>query len=122
MKHSILLIAVTMLICACSAASDPQIPLASGHYVFQHRFAEQPPIPSIPLDVTISDSHIVVVNPTASDPFPAGVLAEGQLMWNVASKQWVIGHEASDRSAQDVGGCSDGPEGVDLVGKIYWTC
>ena len=122
MKHSILPIAVAMLASGCSAASDPKIPLASGQYVFQHRFAEHPTIPSIPLQVTITDSHIVVVNPTASDPFPAGVLAEGQLMWHVASQQWIIGHEASDRLAQDVAGCSDGPEAVDLSGKIYWTC
>jgi hypothetical protein len=121
MNYLILLTIVTMT-SACSTTSDPQIPLASGQYVFQHRFVEHPTIPSIPLHVTISDSHIVVINPTASDPFPAGVLAEGQLMWHAASKQWVIGHGASDRTAQDVGGCSEGPEVVDLAGKIYWTC
>ena len=121
MRHLFLLIAVTIT-STCSAESDPQIPLASGQYVFQHRFVEHPAIPSIPLHVTISDSRIVVVNPTASDPFPAGVLAEGQLMWHATSKQWIIGHEASDRTAQDVGGCSEGPEVIDLAGKIYWTC
>ena len=122
MKHSLVLMAAAILASACSAAGDPQIPLASGQYVFQHRFAEHPTIPSIQLHVTITDSHIVVVNPTASDPFPAGVLAEGQLMWHTASKQWVIGNEASDKMAQDVGGCSDGPDVVDLADKIYWTC
>lgn len=121
MKHLFLLIAVTIT-STCSAESEPQIPLSSGQYVFQHRFVEHPTIPSIPLHVTISGSHLVVVNPAASDPFPAGVLAEGQLMWHAASKQWVIGHETSDRSAQDVGGCSEGPEVIDLAGKIYWTC
>ena len=122
MKHSLVLIAVATVVSACSAASAPAIPLTSGQYVFQHRFAEHPTIPSIKLQVTISGSHIVVVNPTASDPFPAGTLAEGQLMWHAASQQWIIGHEASDKSASDVGGCSDGPETVDLVNKIYWTC
>lgn len=111
-----------MLSSGFSAASDPQIPLGSGEYVFQHRFAEHPTIPSIPLQVTISGSRIVVVNPMASNPFPAGILAEGQLMWHVASQQWIIGHETSERLARDVGGCSDGPEIVDLSGKIYWTC
>lgn len=110
------------LIPAFPAASGPQIPIASGQYVFQHRFAEHPTIPSIPLDVTISGSHIVVVNPAASDPFPAGVLAEGELMWHAASKQWIIGHKASDRSVEDAGGCSEGPEVVDLANRIYWTC
>jgi hypothetical protein len=122
MKHSFLLMVAVLLSSSCSAASDPQIPLASGQYVFQHRFAEHPTIASIPLQVTISDSRIVVVNPAASDPFPAGVIAEGHLMWHVPSKQWIIGQEPSDRSAQEVGGCSDGPEVVDLAGRIYWTC
>jgi len=122
MKHLFLLIAVATLVSACSAASGPKIPLASGQYVFQHRFAEHPAIPSIQLQVTISGSHIAVANPTASDSFPAGIIAEGQLMWHPASKQWIIGNQASDKFAQDVGGCSDGPEAVDLVGKIYWTC
>lgn len=122
MKNSLLLIVTATLLSSCSAASDPKIPLATGQYVFQHRFAEHPTIPSIPLQVTITGSQIVVVNPTASDPFPAGTLAEGQLMWHSASQQWIIGHEASEKSAPEVGGCSDGPETVDLIGKVYWTC
>lgn len=122
MKYLLVLIALTMCTSAGSAAGDPQIPLVSGQYVFQHRFGEHPTIPSIPLNVTVRDSHIVVVNPNASEPFPAGVLAEGELMWHAASKQWLIGREASDKSAQDVGGCSEGPEVIDLASKIYWTC
>ena len=43
-------------------------------------------------------------------------------MWHAASQQWIIGHEASDKSVSDVGGCSNGPETVDLVNKVYWTC
>jgi hypothetical protein len=121
MKHPLLPIAA-LLISSCSPASDPRVPLASGRYVFQHRFAEHPTIPSIPLDVTISGTRVVVVNPKASDPFPSGVIAEGQLMWHAASKQWILGRETADSAALDVGGCSDGPEVVDLVNKIYWTC
>lgn len=122
MKHSLVLLALAILVSACSDASAPAIPLAPGQYIFQHRFAEHPTIPSVELQVTIAGSHIVVVNPTASNPFPAGTLAEGQLMWHAMSQQWIIGQEASDKSALDVGGCSDGPETVDLVNKIYWTC
>jgi len=121
MKHSLLLLAAT-LASPSSAEKDPAVPLAPGHYDFQHRFAEHPAIPSIKLEVTIAGSHIVVVNPVASDPFPAGTLAEGQLMWHAASQQWIIGREPSDKLAADVGGCSDGPETVDLINKIYWTC
>lgn len=111
-----------LLVSGCSQAADPPLPIASGRYVFQHRLAEHPSIASIPLNVTISGRHIVVVNPKASDPFPAGVLAEGELMWHARSGQWIIGDQLADTSAQEVGGCSDGPEVVDLAGKVYWTC
>lgn len=117
-----LLFLLLMLISACSQQAGPAIPLASGQYVFKHRFAEHPTIPSIRVDVRIEGSHIVVSNPVASDPFPAGVLAEGRLMWHARSGQWIIGNADADRLASDVGGCSDGPEVVDLAGKIYWTC
>ena len=106
----------------CVAASDPPIPLPSGEYEFMHRFAEHPTIPSIRLTVRINGSHVVVVNPKASDPFPAGVLDEGTLMWHAASEQWIIGREEADRSLRDVGGCSGGPEVVDLQNRVYWTC
>lgn len=122
MKRILTLMTMATLAPACSMASAPQLPLAPGQYVFQHRFAEHPEISSIRLDVTIKDAHITVVNPTASDPFPAGVLSAGMLIWHAPSKQWIIGQQASDRLARDVGGCSDGPEVVDLENKIYWTC
>ena len=120
MKQIIALVAIVTA--SCSAAAAPPIPIASGQYVFQHRFAEHPTIPSISLNVTINGSQIVVFNPKASDPFPAGVLADGELMWHAGSSQWIIGHNAADEAVRDVGGCSDGPEVVDLVGRIYWTC
>jgi uncharacterized lipoprotein YbaY len=120
MKHISLLAA--FLVAGCSTTSDPPIPIASGQHVFQHRFAEHPSIPSVSLTVVIDGSHIVVTNPRAVDPFPAGVLADGKLMWHTASAQWIIGHKDTDRLAQDVGGCSDGPQVVDLAAKIYWTC
>lgn len=118
----LILMAVTMSVPACSEASEPAMPLASGRHAFQHRFAEHPTIPSIEVRVEIEGTHIVVVNPRASPPFPAGTLAEGQLMWHAASRQWIIGQDAADRVAREVGGCSDGPETVDLVNRIYWTC
>jgi hypothetical protein len=119
---SVALFALVLLLAGCAAHADPRIPLASGQYQFQHRFAEHPTLPSIRVDVAIDGDRIVVSNAVAADPFPSGVLAEGQLVWHPGSKQWIIADEASDRDAFDVGGCSDGPEVVDLENRIYWTC
>ena len=77
---------------------------------------------SISLTAQIDDSHVVLTNHSASNVFPKGVVAEGTLMWHAGAKQWIIGHEPSDRYAKEVGGCSDGPEVIDLRKLIYWTC
>ncbi len=115
--------AVALLALAgCHAASGPPIPLPSGEYEFTHRFAEQPNISGFRLTVLINGANVVVMNPKASDPFPAGAIDEGTLMWHAATEQWVIGHEPADRSVHDVGGCSGGPEVIDLQNRIYWTC
>ena len=104
------------------AGSAPPLPIQPGQYTFRHRFAEQPDLPSISLTATIRGHHIVLINPGESRVFPHGVVAEGTLMWNVAIKQWVIGGQASDSTTHEAGGCSEGPEVVDLVNRVYWTC
>jgi hypothetical protein len=107
---------------AAIAGSAPPLPIPSGQYTFRHRFAEQPDLPSISLTAKIQGHHIVLINPGKARVFPHGVVAEGTLMWNVAIKQWVIGTEASDSTTPEAGGCSEGPEVVDLVNRTYWTC
>lgn len=109
-------------LCVASTSPGPSLPIKSGDYKFSHRFAEHPSLSSIRLNVRISGSHVTVENPIASDPFPAGVLDEGTLMWHAATKQWIIGNEESDKFAEDVRGCSEGPAVIDLVAKVYWTC
>ena len=122
MKRAFVLFAAATLAAGCSTAPQPRVPLPSGAYAFEHRYAEQPQHPGMSLEVTIRGRHIVVFNPVASGPFPAGVLAEGRLWWHAASGQWIVAYAREDRTAEDVGGCSDGPEVVDLERKIYWTC
>ena len=37
-------------------------------------------------------------------------------------KQILILNFEEDKNAGYVGGCSDGPEVIDLAKKVYWTC
>jgi hypothetical protein len=120
MKYLAMLTAI-LASAAVMASGRPQS-IRSGEYTFHHRFYEQPNIPSIAITAKISGRHIVLINSSQSDVFPLGVIAEGTLMWHGASKQWIIGHDRSDGAAKEVGGCSDGPEVVDLQQKVYWTC
>lgn len=77
---------------------------------------------SIQLLAVIRGRKIELINRTKSEVFPLGGIADGTLMWHAKSKKWIIGLSKSDKSAVNVGGCSDGPEVVDLRKKIYWTC
>ena len=120
MKHLVAFIALVAT--SGQAGSAPRPPIQPGQYTFQHRFAEHPGIRSISVTARIDGIHIVLTNHGPPDVFPKGVVAEGTLMWHAGARQWIIGHEPSDRHAKEVGGCSDGPEVIDLRTLIYWTC
>jgi len=105
-----------------AAATTPRQPLQSGTYTFQHKFAEHPGMQSITLTAKISGRRIKLINNSQSSVFPKGVIASGKLMWHSSSSQWIIGQSKSDQFAKEAGGCSDGPEVVNLQLKIYWTC
>lgn len=117
-----LIILVALVIAFNAAAKERKLPIASGEYIFRHKFAERPNMQSILLTAKITRRHIVLINETQSDVFPKGIIVDGTLMWHAQSRQWIIGIDRSDRHAKDVGGCSDGPEVIDLKQRIYWTC
>ena len=103
-------------------ADDPPIPLPTGRYEFTHRFAEHPDMSSIKLIAEIIDDQIELTNADSDAVFNFGIVAKGTLMWHAATQQWIIGLADEDRNASDVGGCSGGPEVVDLEELVYWTC
>ncbi len=107
---------------ALSPSAETPLPIDSGRYVFEHRYAEHPDVPSIRLDTIINGFDIVLINDDDSGVFPKGVIDEGKLMWHAASGQWIVGHDRIDAAAPEVGGCSDGPAVIDLEKRIYWTC
>lgn len=113
---------IALFASSCATAPAPLLPIADGDHVFQHRFAEHPDMPSVALVATIKKGHITLTNSQPSDVFPSGIIAEGTLMWHARTRQWIIGDDQSDKDASEVGGCSAGPEVVDLQNRIYWTC
>jgi hypothetical protein len=115
-------LAVGMAIALSASAAAPTLPLRSGTYVFHHRFAEQPSMPSVDLRVRIRGTRVQVFNDSRSDAFPTGLIDSGTLMWHVQSRHWIVGRSRADRNAPEVGGCSDGPNVIDLDQRIYWTC
>lgn len=120
-KHRICLLLGCCLLTACSTKPTP--PLSDGSYTFQLKDAELGlDHPGIDVAVSIRNGHITIENPTQTAVYPAGLMAEGELRWHAPSKQWIIAQRDSDATAAEVGGCSDGPDVVDLAAKIYWFC
>lgn len=123
-----LAITALLLCSACStpaantAITDKKIPLASGTYTFQLKYAEHPMIDGGEFAATIKGSHITIYNPHTEHPFPKGIVTSGKLVWNKNVQKWIIATHTSDINAQEAGGCTDGPDVVDLDKKIYWTC
>jgi len=113
---------IAWLASAFAVAAQPRLPIHSGQYVFAHRFAEQPNMLLTPVTVRIHGHHIVVICEKKCDGFPKGVIDEGTLMWNTRNQEWIVGESDSDRHADEVGGCSDGPAEIDLKNRVYWTC
>ena len=103
-------------------AQDPPIPLPTGRYEFQLHYSEHPTIAGPKLIAEIIDDHIELTNADTDDVYPFGLIAAGTLVWHQKSQHWIISNSDDDRDAQFVGGCSDGPDVVDLVERIYWTC
>ena len=119
---TLLLALVVAMPCLAQTAEEVKVPLRSGTYFFEHRHAEHPDMTSFRLLVTLKDNEISIVKPKSGGPFPQGEIAKGTLFWHAASEQWIIVTSDEDRLATEVGGCSDGPEVVDLKKRIYWTC
>jgi len=118
MKKFTLLFLMFLLV---SCSNENQIPIPDGSYVFEHKYAEHPKLKSITFDVKINGSKIIVINNNESKTWPKGSVEEGQLFLH-SSKKWIIVHNQTDETAEEVGGCTGGPTVIDLVQKIYWTC
>jgi hypothetical protein len=122
MKYIHLSIFVFFTILNGIAQADPALPIKSGKHIFQHRDAEFPNSHGFPVRAIIRGNQITIINPKAYGPIPAGVIDEATLMWHSKEKQWILGHQESDRNAPEIGGCSEGPNVIDFKARIIWTC
>jgi hypothetical protein len=105
-----------------SAANAPVPPIATGSYRFELRDPEFPDQAPIETRGTVVLDEVVFTTVGNSSRFPPGTRFEGKLAWNAANGKWVLASSPGDGSAKDVGGCSDGPEVVDLEHFVFWVC
>lgn len=118
--NQLFVLIISLLVTVNGLAKD--IAISDGEYVFQHKFAEHPNMPSIQLNVIVKGILVTVINDDDDEIFPLGIIDHGELFWHKSSGQWIIVNFPEDKIAKDVGGCSAGPSVIDLKDKVYWTC
>lgn len=112
---------VEVLEAAYPCGGEP--PLADGEHAFTYRFAEHPLMPGHPVVAIVDGRRIRIEDRRRPPDYPEDrVLAEGTLTWHAASRRWIIATTPGDATAEEVGGCSGGPETIDFATREHWTC
>ena len=117
-------ILVFLFLSFLSAGAQAQKP-KDGTYTFAIAFAEwQDRSLGATCTVVIrGDSVTVLHNGSKGLSGKKGdVLDKGILVKHARTGQWIIAHDAKDRYAKEVGGCTDGPAVLDFRRKKYSIC
>ncbi|MBW8687910.1 hypothetical protein [Chitinophaga rhizophila] len=73
--------------------------------------------------VKIKGDSIYVIHNVGNLSGKVGEMIDcGVIMKHRKIGKWIIGHNAADKNAQDVGGCSGGPSRIDFRHKKFWLC
>ena len=103
-------------------AGAPAPPIASGRYRFQLRDPEFPQMDPIPLVASVDGPQVVFETVEANPRFPKGTRFEGRIAWHAKSRNWVLVASDAELAAEEVGGCTGGPEVLDLGRRVFWLC
>jgi hypothetical protein len=99
--------------------------LVDGEYTFTVAFAEWGgKTLGATCKVIIKGNSVVILHDGNSQiSGQAGnVLDKGFLMKHKETGSWIIGASSNDKFAPEVGGCTGGPNVIDLEKRIFWTC
>lgn len=119
MKASIL----TCLLIFTTIITQAQKP-RDGSYTFAIAFAEWGgKSQGNTCTVIVKGNQVKVINNGTGTlkQFKGEVMDEGILMIHRTGR-WIIGHDAKDKYAKQIGGCSDGPAEIDFKNKRFWIC
>jgi hypothetical protein len=114
---------LTLLICSLSSvcAQKP----GSGTYTYKIAWAEWggKTLRATCTVIIKGDSIKVINNGRGNITGNKGdMLDEGIIMKHKKTGKWIIGKNEKDKSAKEIGGCSDGPSVIDFKKRIFWSC
>jgi len=121
MKHTFIFFALlTIVLTQTAAAQKPK----DGSYLYKVAFAGWGSKPtSITVLVKIKGDSVYIIHNGGNLSGHKGELIDsGIIMQHKRSGKWIIGHRPEDRTASEVGGCTDGPRVIDFTRKIFLLC
>ena len=104
--------------------NDSNETLPNGKYLFDVAFAEfQGKSMGVKVSVIVKDDSVKVIYEGQGELTAeiGEVLDQGMIIKH-KSGQWIIGTKESDKTLDEVGGCSGGPAIIDFMNKKYWMC
>lgn len=123
MKHVLpLLLLFLMVSCKESGKKENEIPQGTFEYeLFFSEFGQSPDALTASVDVIIKGNEIEVLQNDKTD-LPGDKLIIKGILLKHKSGMWVIGRKESDKDADEVGGCTDGPIPIDFEKKLIEWC
>ena len=97
---------------------------ANGTYTYTIAFAEWRG-KSLGATCTVKikgDSVWVIHNGKSNLTGKKGEIIDQGIIRKHKSGRWIISHNESDKNAEEIGGCSDGPSVIDFRHKKFWLC
>lgn len=116
-------IIVLFIFIAFNVSKAQQIP-KSGTYIYTISFAEwDGKSLGENCKVIIDGNHIKVIHNGGKLSGKKGdIITEGTIMKHTKTGKWIIGENASDKDALEIGGCSSGPIEIDFKHNIVFLC
>jgi hypothetical protein len=117
------LVVLLLLVFSSNLATAQKIP-KSGTYIYTISFIEGDGKPQdANCKVIINGTKIKVLQNDGKLSGKKGdIIIEGTIMKHTKTGKWIIGKNASDKDALEIGGCSNGPIEVDFKHNIVWLC
>lgn len=96
--------------------------IPQGRMIYELYFAEfGGQMGNLPVEISITENNIIVYN-NEENPLTGGIIIIEGILIKHKSGKWIIGEKETDREAEDIGGCSDGPVPIDFGTKIIEWC
>ncbi|MCC1485387.1 hypothetical protein [Winogradskyella immobilis] len=96
--------------------------IPQGEFTYELYFTEfGGRMENLSVEIIITGNKIIVYNKEENPLIGGNVIVKGILLKHKSGK-WIIGKAKTDKNAEEIGGCSDGPTPINFETKIIQWC